>query len=129
MGAIHRYLPDEHYWPERSYRLAAALEEKPAADWRLDRPRPICLLPKPETIEVTAPIPDYPPMLFIYKGKIHKVIKADGPERIEREWWLDNGLHRDYYTVEDEQGARYWIFRLGHYDEHKPEWFIHGFFS
>ncbi|MVT42889.1 DNA polymerase Y family protein [Chitinophaga oryziterrae] len=129
MGAIRRYLPDEHYWPERSFRLAASLEEKPAADWRLDRPRPICLLSKPELIEVTAPIPDYPPMLFIYKGKIHKVIKADGPERIEREWWLENGLHRDYYAVEDEQGARYWIFRLGHYDEHKPEWFIHGVFA
>jgi protein ImuB len=68
-------------------------------------------------------------MLFIYKGKIHKVIKADGPERIEREWWLEDGLHRDYYAVEDEQGARYWIFRLGHYDEHKPEWFIHGVFA
>lgn len=129
MGAIHRYVPDEHYWPERSFRLAASLEEKPTTDWRLDRPRPVCLLAKPEAIEVTAPIPDYPPMLFIYKRKIHKVIKADGPERIEREWWLEDGLHRDYYAVEDEQGARYWIFRLGHYDGHKPEWFIHGFFA
>ncbi|MNL65998.1 hypothetical protein D3C87_1904000 [compost metagenome] len=74
-------------------------------------------------------MPDYPPMLFRYQGKVHKIRKADGPERIEREWWLEGGLHRDYYCLEDESGARYWVFRLGHYDEKKPEWFIHGFFA
>jgi protein ImuB len=32
--------------------------------------------------------------------------------------------------VEDEEGARYWLFRSGHYDgEGEPEWFIHGFFA
>ena len=82
----------------------------------------------PEYIEVTAPVPDYPPMLFRYKGKLHKIIKADGPERIEQEWWLQDGQHRDYYAVEDEEGYRYWLFRLGHYDENY-QWFIHGFFA
>ena len=85
---------------------------------------------KPEPIEVTAPIPDYPPMLFRYKGKLHKIIKADGPERIEQEWWLQEGQHRDYYCVEDEEGCRYWLFRSGHYDAEKTyQWFIHGFFA
>jgi protein ImuB len=69
-------------------------------------------------------------MLFRYKNKLHKVEKADGPERIECEWWIEEGLHRDYYTVEDEEGNRYWIFRLGHYtDDKKVEWFVHGFYS
>jgi len=68
--------------------------------------------------------------LFRYKGKLHKVIKADGPERIEQEWWLQDGQHRDYYCVEDEEGCRYWLFRLGHYDaERTYKWFIHGFFA
>ena len=126
---IHRFLPDEHYWPERSFRNAT-LQEKTTTEWKLDRPRPIQLLPIPEVIEVTAPIPDYPPMLFRYKGKLHKVSKADGPERIEQEWWLQQGQHRDYYYVEDEKGSRYWIFRLGHYDADKPyQWFVHGFFA
>ncbi|RYD56379.1 MAG: DNA polymerase Y family protein [Sphingobacteriales bacterium] len=129
IDAIHRYLPDEHYWPERSFKLAASLDEKPDTDWRTDMPRPVHLLPEPELIEVTVPIPDYPPMLFIHKGKLHKVSKADGPERIEQEWWLQQGLYRDYYCIEDENGARYWIFRLGRYDSGEPKWFIHGFFA
>ena len=127
---IHRYLPDEHYWPERSFKQASSLHEKLNAQWRIERPRPLQLLSSPEPIEVTAPIPDYPPMLFPYKGKLHKIIKADGPERIEQEWWLQQGKHRDYYYVEDEQGSRYWLFRLGHYSTEKSyQWFIHGFFS
>jgi protein ImuB len=57
-------------------------------------------------------------------------MKADGPERIEPEWWLQTGQHRDYYCVEDEEGHRYWLFRLGHYDAEKTyQWFIHGFFA
>jgi protein ImuB len=132
MGAhcIHRYVPEEHYWPERSLKPAVSPHEKLVTNWKLDRPRPLHLLSKPELIEVTAPIPDYPPMLFRYKGKLHKIIKADGPERIEQEWWLQQGQHRDYYSVEDEEGSRYWLFRLGHYDMQKSfQWFIHGFFA
>ena len=129
-GTIHRYLPDEHYWPERSVKQATSLLEKPTTAWRTDRPRPVRLLARPEPVEVTAPIPDYPPMLFIYKGKRHHIKKADGPERIEREWWLETGNHRDYYNVEDEDGKRYWLFRSGHYDKDAAhQWFIHGFFA
>lgn len=127
---IHRYIPDEHYWPERSVKLATSLNEKSISTWKLDRPRPVQLLSKPEKIEVTAPIPDYPPMNFRYKGKLHIIKKADGPERIEQEWWLQEGQHRDYYVVEDEAGKRYWLFRSGHYDAEKTYgWFIHGFFA
>ena len=127
---VNRYVPDEHHWPELSVKKAESLQEKPAIPWKVDRPRPIQLLPTPEMVEVTAPIPDYPPMMFRYKGKLHKITRADGPERIEPEWWLHDGQHRDYYYVEDENGGRYWIFRLGHYDVQKTyQWFIHGFFA
>lgn len=129
-GAIHRYLPDEHYWPERSIKDTASLEESSSSSWRSDKPRPIRILAKPEPVEVTAPIPDYPPLMFRYKDKVHQIKKADGPERIEREWWLDGGEHRDYYSVEDQDGQRYWLFRLGHYDGGQTkQWFIHGFFA
>ena len=127
--AIQRFVPDERYWPERSYKPASSLLEKPVTEWRKDKLRPLQLLPKPEPIDVTAPIPDYPPMLFRYKGKIHKIVKADGPERIEQEWWLQQGQHRDYYRVEDEEGRRYWLFRLGHYHDKTYQWFLHGFFG
>lgn len=127
--AVHRYLPAEHHWPEYAVKLADSLEEQPATDWPLDLPRPLHLLPIPQAIEVTVRLPDYPPMLFHFQGKLHRVKKADGPERIEQEWWLRKGEYRDYYCVEDEQGARYWLFRLGHYDNATPEWFLHGFFA
>src|SRR5436190_11083143 len=41
MGAnhIHRYLPDEHYWPERSVKHATSLDEKSNTTWRVERPR------------------------------------------------------------------------------------------
>ncbi len=127
---VNRYLPAEHYWPERSYKPAADLQEEPSTTWNAGRPRPLLLLSTPQLIEVTAPIPDYPPMLFRFKGKLYKIVKADGPERIEQEWWVHDGQHRDYYIVEDEQGCRYWVFRSGHYDAGKSyQWYLHGFFS
>jgi protein ImuB len=127
---IYRCLPDEHYWPERSFKTCFVYNEKLQTTWRVDTPRPLQLLSMPEPIDVTALVPDYPPMLFRYKEKLHKVIKSDGPERIEQEWWLQDGQHRDYYYVEDEEGCRYWLFRSGHYDaERTYKWFIHGFFA
>jgi protein ImuB len=128
-GSIHRYFPDEHYWPERSVKVVTSIQEQLSVKWRIGVPRPIHLLSKPEPIVVTVPIPDYPPMHFHYKGKLHNVVKADGPERIEQEWWIEDGLYRDYYCIEDEYGARYWVFRLGQYNREEPKWFIHGFFA
>ncbi len=128
-GHIHRYLPAEHYWPERSFKEAVSLDERANTSWR-NSVRPLKVFKEPRQIEVTAPIPDYPPMMFRYKDTLHKVVKADGPERIEQEWWIEDGKHRDYYVVEDEKGSRYWLFRSGHYDDEKSyQWFIHGFFA
>jgi protein ImuB len=129
-GHVHRYLPDEHYWPERSAKTTKDLQEKTTAVWKTDRPRPLQMLAQPEQVEVTAPIPDYPPMSFRHKGNFHKIVRAEGPERIEQEWWLQSGEHRDYYCVEDEAGCRYWLFRSGHYDAGKKAgWFLHGYFA
>ncbi|MGO1788491.1 MAG: Y-family DNA polymerase [Sphingobacterium sp.] len=129
LQVIQRFLPTEHHWPERSIRSAISLTEHNTLPWQKVNLRPVYLLAEPERIEVSAPIPDYPPMVFTYKGQIHQVKKADGPERIEREWWIETGLQRDYYRVENQNGARYWIFRSGHYEEEKkPEWFMHGFY-
>lgn len=128
-AVVCRYLPQEHYWPERSLKATSSLTETPATVWH-NRPRPTQLLMKPEPIQVTVQIPDYPPMLFIYRNELHNIKKADGPERIEREWWLEDGELRDYYIVEDEYGQRYWVFRSGHYSsERDAHWFLHGFFA
>ncbi len=126
--AIRRYLPAEHYWPERSVKIATSLIEEPTTAWP-EQMRPIRLLSVPEPIEVMALLPDNPPKTFAYKDKRHIIIKADGPERIGREWWQDSGEHRDYYAVEDSGGQRYWVFRSGHYDGGDARWYLHGYFA
>ena len=126
--SVQRYLPSEHHIPEKSVVNAADLKLSSALKWLQGPVRPIHLLDPPEKIEVTAPIPDYPPMMFRHKGQLHRIIRADGPERIEQEWWVARGRHRDYYAVEDEEGKRYWLFRSGHYDEAKTyTWYLHGY--
>ena len=37
---------------------------------------------------------------------------------------------RDYYAVEDTEGARFWLFRAGLHDGVVPaRWYLHGFFA
>ena len=40
---------------------------------------------------------------------------------------------RDYYTLEDDSGARYWVFRAGLYqreaEDGAPVWYMHGLFG
>jgi protein ImuB len=127
---VHRYAPAEHYWPERAITTTDSFDEIALDRWCVKRPRPLHLLARPEPVEVTAPIPDYPPMLFRHRGKLHRIVRAEGPERIEQEWWIATGQHRDYYMAEDEAGVRYWIFRSGHYRDTGPhQWFLHGYFA
>jgi protein ImuB len=96
------------------------------------------LLSKPEAIGVMAEIPEGAPVRFTWRRVMHKVTSAQGPERIEPEWWrhLDTPEQvRDYYALEDAQGARFWVFREGRYGEGSaqtgsmPAWFVHGLFA
>ncbi len=127
---LHCYIPQEQHWPESSISDNPSLVKEPTIPWRIDLPRPSHILFSPEAIEVTVPMPDYPPLLFVHKGQRHSVKKADGPERIEQEWWKREGLYRDYYCVEDERGERYWLFRSGSYTGNEEvKWYLHGFFA
>jgi protein ImuB len=103
-----------------------------------DKQRPITLLDRPEEIDVIASVPDGPPVRFTWRHVARKVLKASGPERLAPDWWRrpDRPGHRprtrDYYTVEDEAGRRYWIYREGLYEEQDrpaPSWFVHGLFE
>lgn len=100
--------------------------------------RPIHLLPSPEPVNVMAPVPDYPPVAFRWRRRQHRVVRAEGPERIGPEWWLEAAMTgdpryretRDYYCLEDSDGGRFWVFREGLYDAASaPRWFLHGFFA
>jgi protein ImuB len=93
------------------------------------------LLDRPEVIEAIALMPDHPPRSVTWRGNRHKVVRADGPERIFGEWWrrpAELEAVRDYFMIENEQGERFWIYRAG--DGVDPEtgshkWFMHGIFA
>jgi protein ImuB len=89
------------------------------------------MLPRPETAEVLAVVPDGPPRQFRWRGVLHQVRQAEGPERIGAEWWRSPAPTRDYYLVEDVDGRRFWLYRAGLYgtDGPTPRWFVHGVFA
>lgn len=136
-GAVTQPQPVASHLPERAVTFAEPLRKKTAAaDWQADLPpRPIRLLSPPEPIEATAPVPDDPPRLFRWRHVLHRVAKAEGPERIRPEWWQAKDHHqetRDYYRVEIEDGRRFWLFRSGLYHAgglQPPRWFLHGIFA
>jgi protein ImuB len=106
--------------------------------WRWGSPeapsalRPLLLLPRPEPAEVIALIPEGPPRQFRWRGVLHQVAHAEGPERIAPEWWRrTDEAERDYYVVEDREGRRFWLYRAGLYGrgETDPQWFVHGVFG
>ena len=101
--SVHRLVPAESHLPERSE--APRIPVQKAAAWPAadeTRPRPLLLLPRAEEIEVTALVPEGPPRRFRWRGVMHAVARAQGPERIADEWWRNEAPTRDYYLVEDE---------------------------
>jgi protein ImuB len=104
--------------------------------WHHRWPRPVRLLRRPEQLDhVIAELPDQPPRRFSWRGEMHKVVRADGPERVQGEWWkrsAEQHAVRDYFQVENEAGQRFWLFRRG--DGERAEsgdltWFMHGAFG
>jgi protein ImuB len=94
--------------------------------------RPLLLLERPEAADVLAVVPDGPPRHFRWRGVLHQVAEAQGPERIAPEWWRRTAERtRDYYVVEDVEGRRFWLYRAGLYGQSgaNPQWFVHGVFS
>ena len=119
-------LPD----PERRFGAAAAWLATPAAPTAA--PRPIRLLAHPQLVEVTALLPDHPPVRFIWRRQVHKIIHATGPERIGPVWWQApaGSRTRDYFRLRDDCGAGFWMYREGLPERgERPAWYLHGFFA
>lgn len=131
-GRVFRQGARESHLPERALAPVAALAQTRSktetADWYRGRPRPLRLLPRPQPIEAMALLPDHPPARFSWRRQLHRVRRAEGPERLTAEWWDDDpasaqAAPRDYFRVEDEEGRRYWLFRVD------GQWFLHGLFA
>ncbi len=135
---VMRFAARDTHLPERVQAGTSALTESSgSASWQPPQPRPPRLLARPEPVEAMAPVPDDPPVLFRWRGHTHRITRAEGPERIEPEWWRAPGGDlldtRDYYRVEDADGRRFWLYREGLYDRQAadtpPRWFLHGLFG
>jgi protein ImuB len=143
-------VPHESHLPERSETHVPIARSKPGEDAQRRKysvPRPPFLLTPPEPITVMAEIPEGPPMSFTWRRVRHRIVKAEGPERIAPEWWKSIGVRgrlgasesrtpsktRDYYRLEDDEGAGFWVFRDGLYqstdETGPPGWFLHGLFG
>lgn len=133
----------ESYRPERAWRpspiaqgtkerTAQVKEKKSKANPEnyqngSDEPnaRPLRLLARPQPIDVFAIVPDQPPSWFRYRGREYRAYGGVGPERIEREWWNGDRGTRDYYRIDTESGARFWVYC----EAESRRWFLHGMFE
>ncbi len=66
-----------------------------------------------------------PPLSFTHRGRVHRLTRAAGPERISGLWWEGHARTRDYFDAEDADGRRFWLFRV----LNSGRWFLHGVFE
>jgi protein ImuB len=142
------HLPVDTHIPERAVQSATAQHHLGAATQAVwpgrtagEPPlRPLRLFDHPEPIEVgLVEAPDRPPKHFTWRRALHRIVHAEGPERVSMEWWRAHDARptRDYFRIEDEAGLRFWLFRDGLYGEITdedgeavaPKWFMHGLFA
>jgi protein ImuB len=114
-------LPDQHRSIEASHSGFARAE------------RPLRLFRVPELVETfAAEVPDGPPLRFRWRRAMHEVRRAEGPERLAAEWWIEGEAAplRDYFRLEVKTGHRFWMFREGLYNSGvAPRWLMHGVFA
>lgn len=111
---------------------------------RAKPPRPFLLLDPPEPIDVCEDHSRGGPASFVWRRVRHDVVRCEGPERIAPEWWRDIGragrsaaVERDYYRIEAQGGARFWVFHeltvdaegAGDEDIFAGRWLMHGLYG
>ncbi|WP_371815548.1 DNA polymerase Y family protein [Erythrobacter sp. JK5] len=131
-GAVRRPVPFASHLPERAQRWQAALDPEPSSQGMLEfQHRPLKLLDRPEKVAVLYASPDGLPQRFRWRGRVHEVVRVEGPERIAPEWWRAKSTVRlrDYYRIEDAGGSRFWIYRHGIVGDGRggaPDWYLQG---
>ncbi|MBU1212880.1 MAG: DNA polymerase Y family protein [Alphaproteobacteria bacterium] len=145
----------ESHIPERAARFVPARETvgrrgvraggMPASVGELAKPpRPLLLLSPPEPIDVFEGGIRGRPGAFVWRRMHNRIASCEGPERIAPEWWRDIGRaggrqsrERDYFRVEVQGGARFWIFHELAVDEEaslgvaggRGRWLMHGLYG
>jgi protein ImuB len=124
--ALWRARPRPGHWPERAVERVPPQQAVAAPPGWTARPRPVRLLRRPDPVEAMALLPDAPPRRILWRGAWRMVDAAEGPERIEPEWWRDTPGRpaRDYYRIACAGGLRLWLCAVGHGAARR--WFVHG---
>ncbi len=123
---LWRLAPQASHWPERAIRRVSPFAA-PAVF--LPARRPVRLLRRPLALEAVALLPDAPPSLLRLGRETHRILSAMGPERLEPEWWHGHTARpRDYYLVQTQGGARWWVCRSGAPGAPDARWYLHGYF-
>jgi protein ImuB len=120
--AVCRVQMEDDPLPERAFRLLTLEEHSGTTAPEIkvvEALRPVRLLPRPLPADM-----DWPRSLS-FDGQQHAIRDISGPERIESGWWRERDQRRDYYIVEVESSARYWLFE----DLIEQRWFLHGSFD
>jgi protein ImuB len=129
---VYGIRPVESDIPERAVKHVPPISNAPR-EWADRGIRPLQLLSPPEPVDVIAMMPDHPPVTFKWRGTTHKIQRADGPERIQSEWWRSRSEItevRDYFRVENERGERYWLYRDSRLTSSNAyRWYLHGVFA
>ena len=126
--------------PERAERWAVARDTAVASPaLPVLPPRPLILIEPPEPVDTLAEVPHGAPAQFRWRRVVRHVARVEGPERLSPEWWRGTSAARtrDYFRVEVDSGARFWLFREGLYDaedgadfgDRAPTWWLHGLFA
>jgi protein ImuB len=161
-GRITRAPSDDRGSPAKGASRGAASQSGPCP---APERRPFWMFPRPLRLEPLLRGADREPperraaagvpVRFRYESRVHRVLCAQGPERIETAWWRGPSVRRDYFLVEAvvegviERGGegkaggdrqrdagrdwsgnvdgilRLWIFR----QVRDGGWFVHGVFA
>ncbi|HMO07187.1 MAG TPA: DNA polymerase Y family protein, partial [Paracoccaceae bacterium] len=133
MEAVMRLAPAESHIPEKgALVLTAAFAAPHPGPWPPPgSPRPLVLF-RPEPVQAEAPASPRPPAAFRWRRRAFDTERAEGPERIAPEWWLDDpdwrSGPRDYWRVQTGQGDRLWLF-FAHGGAVSGGWFCQGAFA
>jgi protein ImuB len=104
-------------WRRTAYRFVKASgPERIEAEWHALDVRLDLILPPPEPEEEKQ------------RDKPGQPKEPDPREKLSS--FQPETILRDYYTAEDSEGRRFWLFRQGSYGyETAPRWFLHGLFA
>jgi protein ImuB len=130
LEALTRLHPGDSHIPEKAAQVQAAAWSVPHLHWPAPpRARPLVHF-SPEALQTHSEAAL--PLTFKWRGQLHEVHSAQGPERIAPEWWLAERAWRsgtrDYWQVVTKTGDRFWLY-FAHGGAISGGWFCQGRFA